>query len=187
MYLTAAKNDMLDALGITHVSAHSAYPGTTGANLITGSTSTISVAAASGEVSVGGTTNLAIPAGNTVRWIVYWKASAPRCQAPNGGLPKEFVVTPTTDTVQSPAHGWSDTQPVVFYGATPPAPLVAGTVYYVRDSATDSFKVAATAGGAAIDLTTAGSGGCMVSAITESVYASAGTHTVASSTFGLPF
>jgi len=37
-----------------------------------------------------------------------------------------------------------------------PTGITAGTVYYVRDKTTDTFKIAATAGGSAIDITGAG-------------------------------
>lgn len=187
MYMTAAKNRMLNSLGVTHLSAHTSYPGTTGANEISGSRTALTVAPASGEVAIGPSASLAIGAGNTVGWIGYWNSTEFVALSPNGGAPKEFFAQVSTDLVHVAAHGWSDTQPIVFYGGTPPSPFVAGTIYYVRDATADSFKVAATAGGAAIDITSAGTGGCMVSAITESAYASAGTHTVANSTFGLPF
>jgi hypothetical protein len=59
-----------------------------------------------------------------------------------------------TDVLTSTAHGFVADQPVVFSGLTGGAPLVAGTTYYARDITTDTFKVAATAGGAAINLTT---------------------------------
>jgi len=39
-----------------------------------------------------------------------------------------------------------------------PAPLTTGTTYYVRDRSGDTFKLSATAGGAAIDLINTGSG-----------------------------
>ena len=51
-----------------------------------------------------------------------------------------------------------DGNPVVFDGASLPAPLVAGTWYYARDVSGVTFKVAATIGGAAINTTTDGSG-----------------------------
>lgn len=43
-------------------------------------------------------------------------------------------------------------------GGALPAPLVAGTTYFVRDKTGDTFKLAATSGGAAIDITTNGTG-----------------------------
>jgi hypothetical protein len=96
------------------------------------------------------------------------------------------MAIPSTDTVYSASHGWSDTQKIVFFNGTPPGGLTEGTTYFVRDSATDTFKVAATAGGAAIDLTSASSFGCIVCAITEDVYAVQGTHQLASATVAIP-
>jgi hypothetical protein len=66
------------------------------------------------------------------------------------------------DTLTYNSHGLADTTPISFACATPsdvlPAPLQEGVTYYVRDTATNTFKVAATSGGAAIDLTTDGTG-----------------------------
>ncbi|MEK6281888.1 MAG: phage tail protein [Acidobacteriota bacterium] len=47
---------------------------------------------------------------------------------------------------------------VVNTGGALPASLVAGTSYFVRDKSGDTFKLAATSGGAAIDITTDGTG-----------------------------
>lgn len=56
-------------------------------------------------------------------------------------------------------HGLENGTPIVFSttGALPTG-LTAGTTYYVVAAATDSFSVAATVGGAAIDTSSAGSG-----------------------------
>jgi hypothetical protein len=62
--------------------------------------------------------------------------------------------TATTDVITSNGHGLSNGQRIKFSGAGLSAPLVAGTVYFVRDVTTNTFKVAATSGGAAINLTT---------------------------------
>lgn len=70
-------------------------------------------------------------------------------------------VTADTCTVADVELYYSNTNRIVFSSTgTVPSPLVAGTVYYVRDlnTTTDSFKVAATSGGTAINLTTNGSG-----------------------------
>ncbi|MGE0256921.1 MAG: host specificity factor TipJ family phage tail protein, partial [Alphaproteobacteria bacterium] len=68
-------------------------------------------------------------------------------------------VDTTGNTVAIAAHPFydGDTVQLVSTGGLP-APLVAATDYFVRDRAAGTFKLAATAGGAAIDLTTAGSG-----------------------------
>lgn len=60
----------------------------------------------------------------------------------------------TADTITATAHGLADGTQITF--STVVAPLVAGTTYFVRDSAANTFKVAATSGGVAIDLTASG-------------------------------
>ncbi len=79
-------------------------------------------------------------------------------------------------------HIRSDTQKITFHGGTAPTGLTAGTTYFVRDTSAadpDTFKVAATSGGSAIDLTGQPAAGCVVSNITEEAYTSDGTHRVA--------
>jgi hypothetical protein len=73
--------------------------------------------------------------------------------------PKVFTVTTATDVCASTAHGFANGAAVLVSSATTlPAPLLPDVQYFVRDVTTDSFKLAATAGGAAIDLTTTGTG-----------------------------
>lgn len=189
MFTTDAKNSMLGGLTFTAASLHTAFPGTTGTSEVSGGSYARvvpSVGAAAGAVRTAASMAFSVPA-TTVRWVGFWNASTFLCCAPNGGSPKEFVATPSSDTINSPSHGYADTQKIVFYGGSVPGGLTEGTVYFVRDSTADTFKVAATSGGTAIDITSAGTGGCMVSAITEDAYASAGTHTISAATFGLPF
>jgi hypothetical protein len=190
VFTTNAKNTMLSALTFTGTSLHTGFPGTTGANEVTGGSyarQTPTVGAASGEVRTASSNAWSVPAGTTVRWVGYWNGSTFLCCAPNGGSPKEFTASASADTITSPAHGYAATQKVVFYGGTVPGGLTEGTVVYVINPTTDTFQVSLTSGGSAIDITSAGTGGCQVSAITEDVYASAGTHTISSATFGLPF
>lgn len=57
------------------------------------------------------------------------------------------------------AHGLAANQEVKFSTTgTLPNPLVAGTTYYVRNPAANTFEVSATSGGASINTTTAGAG-----------------------------
>src|SRR5712692_90526 len=71
----------------------------------------------------------------------------------------DFVADPATDILTARNHGRSNGAAVkVFSNGTLPAPLAAGTTYYVRDATTNTLKLAATNGGAAIDITTAGTG-----------------------------
>lgn len=64
--------------------------------------------------------------------------------------------SPADDEVTLPAHGFVDGTPVKFFRDSStsqlPTPLTFDTVYFVRDATTNTFKLAATSGGAAIDL-----------------------------------
>lgn len=61
-----------------------------------------------------------------------------------------------TDRIIVTAHGMLTDTALTFHGSTPPLPIVIGTTYYARDITANSFKLALTPGGAAIDLSTAG-------------------------------
>lgn len=61
-----------------------------------------------------------------------------------------------TDTIDFTAHGYTNGQRLYFSGLTMPAPLAINTPYFVVNAATNTFQVALTVGGAAIDLTTVG-------------------------------
>lgn len=63
-----------------------------------------------------------------------------------------------TDVVNWTSTPAVDGDVFFFYGGTAPTGLANYTTYYVRDKATNSFKLAATPGGAAINFTTDGSG-----------------------------
>lgn len=75
----------------------------------------------------------------------------------------------TNDLVNWAAHGRQNGDPIHFtcqYGVTMPGGLIGSTSvaaanqqYYVVNAASDTFKVSLTVGGAAIDITSAGSGG----------------------------
>lgn len=73
----------------------------------------------------------------------------------------EFTANASTDVITATGHDYINTLAVtlsVSGGGTLPAPLVAGTTYYIRDVATNTFKLSLTSGGAAIDITNAGTG-----------------------------
>jgi hypothetical protein len=187
------KNNMLDGQAFTHFSAHSGFPGTTGANELSGGAPAYARKAVTVNSSTGGIRSLNasiafdVAAGSTVRYIGGWNGSTFAGYFANGGAtPKNFVAIASSDLIYCPSHGWSDTQKVAFVYGTAPTGLTAGTVYFVRDSATDSFKLAATAGGAALDITGASSTGCFIVAIREDAYATQDTHTVSSATIVWP-
>ena len=83
----------------------------------------------------------------------------PRGAVPNPGRLAEGA-SASTDAISLDMHGFALDDAVVFRAdganASLPAPLVEGTTYYAKPLSQFSFQVAATAGGAAIDLTTAG-------------------------------
>ncbi len=189
---TTTSNAMVDGVTINKASLHTGFPGTTGANLVTGGSPAYADKAITMNAGAGGTRLLNagvtfdVPA-CTVKWIGYWNDAVFRFCAPNGGAtPKNFMAVPTTDLIYATGHGYSDTQKITFYDGTPPAPLVEGTTYFVRDATTDTFKVAASSGGSAIDLSAASSFGCVVCAIQEDVYAGQDTHALTSTTFTIP-
>jgi hypothetical protein len=71
-------------------------------------------------------------------------------------LGKAALVTglASTDVLTVTAHGYVLNDPVVLTGTVGGAPLVAGTTYYARDITTNTFKLSATVGGAALNITT---------------------------------
>lgn len=190
MFTTASKNSMLNALTVDSVSAHDDYPGVTGANEVSGggyARVTVTFGSAAGGTRLlTAPANITVDAGMTIRWLGMWSSGVFVGCAPNAGVPREFFADPATDVVTCSAHGYADGAKVVFYADTPPGGLTEGTVYFVRDAATDTFKVAATAGGTAINLTSVSGAACLVSSITEEAYGSADTHTINSWTLGLP-
>ena len=67
----------------------------------------------------------------------------------------------TSDTITSTSHGFADGTRVLWEapaGVSVPGGLAENTTYYVRDSVTNTLKLAATLGGSAIDITTDGVG-----------------------------
>jgi hypothetical protein len=68
----------------------------------------------------------------------------------------------SANTLTAATHGLPDTTLVSFFPSSTssvlPAPLQVGVNYFVRDTAENTFKVALTSGGTAIDLTTDGTG-----------------------------
>jgi hypothetical protein len=70
-----------------------------------------------------------------------------------------FTANAATDVCTATAHNFSNGWALQLTSSgTLPAPLVAGTTYYVINATANTFKLAATSGGAAINLTTAGTG-----------------------------
>jgi hypothetical protein len=70
------------------------------------------------------------------------------------GRARNVTIAAATDTATSTAHGYSNGDEIVFDNLVGGAPLVNGTHYFARDITANTFKIAATSGGAAIDITT---------------------------------
>jgi len=174
LFTNAAKALMLDALdeslaaGADFASLHTAYPGTTGTNEVTGGSpayarkAIVWAGATAGSKSLTGTAVFDVPA-VSVGWVGFWDAVTAGnflfATPAGGGALKTFAVDDiATDVFDSPAHGFTAGQQVVVWGTALPTGVVQGTTYYARDITTDTFKLAATSGGAAIDITAVGSG-----------------------------
>lgn len=73
--------------------------------------------------------------------------------------PTTTFTAATTDVITAVKHGLTDDTEVIFTTTdTLPAGLATSTKYFVRDSDDDTFKVSATKGGTAVDITDTGTG-----------------------------
>lgn len=69
------------------------------------------------------------------------------------GTAKAVTIDIATSTFTANSHGYQDRRPVKFTTTdTLPTPLVVGTLYYVTNTATNTFNVSTTAGGTALVL-----------------------------------
>lgn len=90
------------------------------------------------------------------------------------GGSKPFSAVASTDTFTSTGHGLADGDTVRFATGQNPTGVTVDTDYFVRDAATNTFKISATDGGTALDLSadktgtlTAGASWVQVRAINE--------------------
>jgi hypothetical protein len=189
MFTDAYTNTVLDLALVTgdKLSLHTAYS-ITGANEITGGTYARTAAtfgaAASRQKAISAAVDLTgLPAAAVVAWIGVWNTGGTvfKGMAANGGSEFAFQVGVTANTIIAEAHGLVNDERVAFTG-TPPAGLTEGTHYFVVGVTAgdpDTFQVAATQGGAAIDITGQPAVNCMASKIIIETYAGAGgTHRV---------
>lgn len=109
-----------------------------------------------------GKKQLVIQSSDNVRFKL-WKTngSAPDLECDSKGPHSAtFTADATTDTITSNAHELANGDLVRLSnsGGALPAGLATGTDYYVLNTATNTFKVSLTQGGAAVDITGAGTG-----------------------------
>lgn len=206
---TTAKNVMLDSLDesvtqITHIGVHAlgTDPGR-GANAAgteaTGGSpayarQAVTWAAATAETkSNSGSLTFDVPAG-TYAYFTMFNASTGNTNNYRGYIPfggasalKGFATTDTTltnDQFLSVSHGLADGDRVILravFAETLPAGVAEGTVYYVVNSATNTFKVSTTQGGSAVDLTALNGGEVYWRRIVPETFNSQGQITVAAS------
>lgn len=185
-------------VGATHGSLHTAYS-STGANEVTGGSPAYARKAATWAAAAGRSKATSasmvfdVPAATTVRWVGFYDAVTAGNflgMVPNGGgTPESFAVNSagvTSNTFDAPSHGFANTNTVVVWavpGVALPTGVAEGTVYYIVGSATDTFQLSLTSGGAAIDITAVGSG--YAQRIVEETFGSQGTHTISSATMSL--
>ena len=109
-------------------------------------------------VSLSGTTT----AGSTTVTMASTTGITTGMQVTGTGTPSTTGIavtfTDAGDTVNLTAHGLSDGDEVAFSAITTTTGIVINTIYFVVGSTANTFQVAATAGGAALPLTTDGSG-----------------------------
>lgn len=196
-----AKNVMLDALDeastqITHIGVHTVTDPGTGTNAAAGEASggsyarvAVTWSAAVSELkSNSGALTIEVPAGS-YGFLTFFNASTGntnnfRGYVPINGSLRGFGTVDsagvTADAIQSAAHGLVDTDRVMVLnvnGESLPAGLTEGTIYYVVTSATNTFELSLTSGGASVDIT--GQGELFWQKVIPEVFASAGQITVA--------
>lgn len=183
MFTDAAKNAMLDAEPSTHLSLHTDWSAT-GLNELTGGSPAYARkaatwnAAASASAALTAAVTFDVPGGTTVRYVGRWTALTGGTflgMSALNGTEKEFSVDLTANTIKQVAHGYSNGDQVVFLGGAPPGGLTEGTTYFVVSATTDTYQVAATSGGTAIDLTAEPAASCVASKIVPETYGSQGT------------
>jgi len=100
----------------------------------------------------------------------------------------QFTAVAATDVITAPGHTFTDGRQVrveTRTGATLPGGITAGTNLFVRDVAGNTFKLATTAGGAAIDLTSDGGGDFLPGPSTITVTADDGAGGTTTRTFNV--
>lgn len=69
-----------------------------------------------------------------------------------------LTIDSTTDRITQTAHGYADNTPIYLTNLSGGAGLTNNTVYFVRNATANDYQVSATTGGAAINITTNGTG-----------------------------
>jgi hypothetical protein len=161
---TAGRNAVLDSgiPAITHVGALTALTGTEVAGGSYARQSISHAAAASGVKDNSAQITIPIPAGTTVVAVSEYDAASAGNQLSYGGIGstvKGVGTAATTDTITSNGHGLVDNDRVFVWavnGESLPTGLSASTLYHVISSASNTFQLSTSQGGAAVDITAVG-------------------------------
>ncbi len=182
---------------ITYVGLHTDIPNSSGSNEVSGGSPAYArkavtfASASAGSAAKNGTSPVFdVPASTTVCFLGFWSALTAGTFygfAPvNGGTVRGVATVATTDVFTSNGHGLADTNRVYLQtvtGESLPTGLSATTLYFARDCTTDTFKVALTSGGTAVDVTAAGE--VFFQATIPEVFASQATFTVSTGSIDL--
>lgn len=201
--ITSQNNALTGGVGnaITHIGVHTLVdPGTTAtanAGEATGGSPAYArqavawSAVASGQRSNSGALTFDVPAG-TYGFLTYWNASTGNSGTQYLGY-GPFASTAvygfastdptlTNDQFFSVAHGLANGDQVQLFNVfaeTIPTGITEGTVYFVVNTATNTFKVSTTSGGAAVDITALAGGEVFYQKVVPEVFGGQGQITVA--------
>lgn len=168
------------------MSLHNAFS-SVGANELTGggyAKQTIDWADASGRAKgLAAAVDFSVAAASVVAWIGIWDSTGTTLKAfgANGGSEKTFQVDLANNRIYCEGSGYANDDRVAFTGATVPAGLTEGTLYYVigvTAGDVDYFQVSTTSGGSAVDITAQPSADARVTKVVPETYAGAGTHRI---------
>lgn len=186
---------------VTHIGLHSAFP-PSGANEATGGAPAYARKAVSWSAcaadcrAMSAAQTFDVPAGFTVRAIGLWSAVSAgtlRGYALAGSAAtRAFGIDASdlaADLLESPTHGLVANDTVLVWptvGAALPGGLAEDTIYFVIATGltADAFKVSASQGGSAVDITTIGDGD--VQKLIPEVFAGQGQYQVSSLQVCLP-
>lgn len=191
----SGRNGLVDGLAalVTHIALlDTSLAEVTGGSPAYARKAITETAGATGQASNTGSLPFDVPAGATVAAVGFRTGLTGGTDLgwwPVDGTSPASVKVATVDaadvtanTITSPGHGLTNGQRVVLLPAMAgslPAGLSSTTFYFVVGSATDTFQVSLTSGGAAVDIT--GSGACFAARCTPEVFAAQGTYTIAAS------
>jgi hypothetical protein len=160
---TVFRNQAFTPIASVVSSVHNGDPGTAGDNEIATTTRQAVTfnAASGGVVAVAANVPFVNMPGSDVLYIGYWSNDGRYIGGGPNGAVKDVTALASTDVFTSAGHGYSDGMSVALLNPTSgslPAGVSADTIYYVRDTTANTFKLATSPGGTAINLTADGTG-----------------------------